>query len=182
MILDLGEYQLGPSNARLRLRTYRRGFARSVGHDLVLVAGRWSGTVVAGASPADSLVSGWVDIDSLVIAEAAGGVMALSDRDRADLDAELRKQLGVKDYPRATFRSSAITATDDEASVEGLFTVRGAAAPLTLKVARTASGTFTVTAVVVQTAHGIKPFSAFLGALKQRDEVDVEIEIDLMTT
>jgi hypothetical protein len=34
-------------------------------------------------------------------------------------------------------------------------------------------------AVVKQSAYGIKPYSAFLGALRVRDEVEVEIEVDL---
>ncbi|MEU8262674.1 YceI family protein [Micromonospora sp. NPDC048999] len=38
---------------------------------------------------------------------------------------------------------------------------------------------YRATAVVAQSAYGIKPYSAFLGALKVRDDVEVEIEVDL---
>jgi len=179
MILSVGEYTISPSNARLLLRTYRKGVAQSVGHDLVLEAGSWSGLVVVGESLADCSVSGSVDIDSIAIVETSGGVKALSDKDRQDIDAELRKQLGAAEHPQATFASSSVTASDTDGSVAGTFTVGGAPAPLTLTVARTEPGRFMVSAVVAQTAHGIKPFSAFFGALKLRDEVDVEIQVDL---
>jgi hypothetical protein len=32
---------------------------------------------------------------------------------------------------------------------------------------------------VTQSAHGTKPYSALLGALKVRDDVEVEIEVEL---
>jgi glycine cleavage system protein P-like pyridoxal-binding family len=38
---------------------------------------------------------------------------------------------------------------------------------------------YRATTAVAQSAHGIKPYSAFLGALKVRDDVEVEIEVDL---
>ena len=38
---------------------------------------------------------------------------------------------------------------------------------------------YRATTVVTQSAYGIKPYSAFLGALKVRDDVEVEIEVDL---
>jgi hypothetical protein len=37
-------------------------------------------------------------------------------------------------------------------------------------------GTYRGTGTVVQSAYGIKPYTAFFGALKVRDTVDVEVE------
>ena len=41
------------------------------------------------------------------------------------------------------------------------------------------SGRYRGTATVVQSAFGIKPYTGFFGALKLRDEVGVEFEVDL---
>jgi hypothetical protein len=38
---------------------------------------------------------------------------------------------------------------------------------------------YRATATVVQSDFGIKPYAAFLGALRVRDAVDVEVELDL---
>ena len=37
----------------------------------------------------------------------------------------------------------------------------------------------TGSAVIVQSRWGIRPYTAFLGALKLRDEVEVEFDVDL---
>ena len=41
----MGDFDIGPSNGRLRLRTYRQGLAAKAGHDLVLQAAEWHGRV-----------------------------------------------------------------------------------------------------------------------------------------
>jgi hypothetical protein len=40
-------------------------------------------------------------------------------------------------------------------------------------------GRYRGSATLSQTAFGIKPYSGFFGALKLKDEVTVEIEVDL---
>ena len=35
------------------------------------------------------------------------------------------------------------------------------------------------TTTVVQSAHGIKPYTGFFGALRVRDAVDVDVDVDL---
>jgi polyisoprenoid-binding protein YceI len=150
-----------------------------VGHDLTLEAGRWSGRVVVGAEPTDVKITGSVDVGALTVIEGTGGVKALTDKDRQEIEAELRKQLAVDKHPEATFVAFSAQASGDRTVVNGTFTVRGASAPLSLNVEHTGPGGYRVTGVVAQSAHGIKPFSAFLGALKLRDEVEVEIEVTL---
>ncbi len=45
--------------------------------------------------------------------------------------------------------------------------------------ANPAPGRYRGTAPIVQSAFGIKPYSGFFGALKLRDEVAAEFEVDL---
>jgi len=48
-----------------------------------------------------------------------------------------------------------------------------------MRVCELAPARYRATAVVSQSAHGIKPYSARLGTLKLRDDVPVELELDL---
>ena len=48
-----------------------------------------------------------------------------------------------------------------------------------LQVSEPEPGHYLATTSVRQSDHGIKRYTAFLGALKVRDDVDVEIDIDL---
>ena len=65
--------------------------------------------------------------------------------------------------------------TGDGGAVEGSLTIRGVSQPLRLQLVETApaaTGDWDRGPV----AHGIKPYTAFFGALKVRDAVDVEVE------
>ena len=42
-----------------------------------------------------------------------------------------------------------------------------------------AAAEFEPAATVVQSAHGIKPYTGFFGALRVRDAVDVDVDVDL---
>ena len=60
-----------------------------------------------------------------------------------------------------------------------MLTLNGQTQPLRLQVAEPGSGRYRGTATVQQSAFGIKPYSGFFGALKLRDEVTAEFEVDL---
>ena len=51
--------------------------------------------------------------------------------------------------------------------------------PTRLQVTEPQPGKYRGSATIQQTAFGIKPYSGFFGALKLRDEVGVEFEVDL---
>ena len=58
-------------------------------------------------------------------------------------------------------------------------TIRGQAQPLKVHVSQTSADHYHAEAQVVQSDYGIKPYTAFLGALRVRDAVDVVAELDL---
>ena len=63
--------------------------------------------------------------------------------------------------------------------MEGTLTLLGVDRPARLEVADLGGGRYRVTGRVVQSDYGIRPYSAFLGALKLADPVEVEAEIEL---
>src|SRR6266567_522230 len=46
-----GEHEIGPWNGHLILRTFREGVAARAGHDLVIEATRWQGTITIPDAP-----------------------------------------------------------------------------------------------------------------------------------
>jgi polyisoprenoid-binding protein YceI len=64
-------------------------------------------------------------------------------------------------------------------AIEGTLTINGKSQPTRLQVTEPEPGKYRGSATIQQTAFGIKPYSGFFGALKLRDEVGVEFEVDL---
>jgi polyisoprenoid-binding protein YceI len=174
MAANGGRHQLGPESGRLTLRTYRSGLAAQAGHDLTIDVTRWSGQLDSGRLDAT------IDLTSLAIREGRGGIKPLTDRDRRDIAGQARKSLDAGRYPEATFAATSFTedATGGGA-IDGTLTLHGQSRPLRLQVTRTGDDQYRATASVVQSQFGIKPYSGMFGALKLRDDVDLEVIVDL---
>ena len=158
MAATSGNFRLGPDNGRVVLKTGRQGIAARAGHDLTIEVTRWSAQVEV---PDDE----------------TGGAKPLSDRDRRDI----KKQMsGILGDGAASFTSSRIiTSGASGGAIEGSLTLSGKTQPVRLQVTTPGSGRYRGTATVVQSAFGIKPYVGFFGALKLRDEVGVEFDVDL---
>jgi polyisoprenoid-binding protein YceI len=193
MAANGGRHQLGPESGRLTLRTYRSGLAAQAGHDLTIDVTRWRADIdpparnftadapaVPNAATAPSTLDATIDLTSLAIREGRGGLMPLTDRDRRDILGQARKQLDTGHYPEASY--SATTFTPDASgggAIDGTLTLHGQSRPLRLQVARTGDGQYRASGTVVQTQFGIKPYSGMFGALKLRDDVEIEITVTL---
>lgn len=180
MSLRPGVHELGPPSASLRLRTYRQGLAAKAGHDLVLEAATWHASLVVpdggGGSPT---VTAEVDLRHLDVVAGSGGVKPLTDGDREDIAKTMQKPLRTADQPMATFRSTEVRVDGDRATVQGELSLAGQTHPLSLEVHREAGGTVVGHAEIVQTLWGIKPYTGFLGALKLRDAVEIDVSVPL---
>jgi uncharacterized Zn-binding protein involved in type VI secretion len=150
MSLRAGEYDIDSSNGRLLLRTFRRGVAAKAGHDLVIQALVWRGHGSVpdhpGAKPA---VSVEVDMTQLEVLEGTGGVKALTDGDRQEIKATMRKPLRSDQHPVATFTSTNVQIDGEQAAIDGQLILAGQTHPLRLVVRQQAEGVLTGTATVV---------------------------------
>jgi polyisoprenoid-binding protein YceI len=182
MAMTDGTFRLTPESGELVVKTGRTGMGRRAGHDLVIEATRWQGEVtVASAKPGESKVSVEVDVESLVVREGLGGVKPLTDKDRADIKKTLCDILDSETYPQIRFNATSVTRSDESVTVEGDLTIRGESEPVTVRADLT-DDRVRGSATVAQTRWGIKPYSAFLGALKLADEVGVEFDAALVAT
>ena len=182
MTIKSGSHNIGPDNGRLTISTYVGGMGAKMGHDLVLEAKKWSGTLNLDAdNPSATSVAVTVDPRSLEIAQASGGLKALSDKDRGEIAANSEKVLNTSKHPEVTFKSTGVTGNAPNLKVTGDLTISGTTRPVTLEVTVQDAGAetrFTGKTVIVQTDFGVKPYSK-LGALKIKDPVDFSIELVL---
>ena len=185
MAIHAGRHQFGMDKGRITLRTFRDGLASQAGHDLIIEVARWSAelTVAEDQTPASLTVT--ADLGSLVVKEGTGGLKPLTDRDKREIAVTTRKVLKADRFPEAVFtatefRSESETGTGGEAgTIRGTLNLAGQSGPLELRVRPEGSGRYQATTTIRQTDFGIKPYTGFLGALKVRDTVDVEVSVDL---
>ncbi len=178
MTAGITRYQLGPQAGSLRLKTGRTGLGRRAGHDLTIEVTRWHADIVVNtADPDQSSATATIEAGSLAVREGTGGLKPLTDADRADIQATISdKILHTAGHPDITFTSAQVTGTTDAFQVSGDLTILGQAHPATIHGAITA-GRLRGHATITQSRWGIKPYSAFAGALRLAD--DIEIEFDL---
>lgn len=175
-----GTYWLGPSTGRLLIKTGRAGLGRRAGHDLTIEATRWSGeAMVAVGNPDKSWVNVTVETDSLEVREGTGGLKALTDADRADIKQTLagKALLHTAEHPNITFRSTRITGTPESFEITGELTIKDRTHPVTVHGKSKGDGPVRGWATIPQSTWGIKPYTAFLGALRLADDVRVEFDV-----
>jgi polyisoprenoid-binding protein YceI len=171
--ITAGSHRLGPSDGTLWVHTGRSGAAAKAGHDLRLEVTAWEATLEFGAQPTVELTA---DPTSLRVREGTGGMQALDEGDRANIETTIDDEV-LKREP-IVFRSTRAAPAPGGLSVEGDLTLLGRTRPIAFDVT-VADGTLRAVAVVTQTDFGIKPYSALFGALKVADEVKVELDARL---
>jgi YceI-like domain len=181
-----GNFRLGPDAGRVVIKTGRAGLAAKAGHDLTIEVTRWSAQVEVPAEgdggQSAATVSAELDLGSLEVREGTGGAMPLTDRDRR----EIKKQIGgILGGGTASFASTRVIPSGSSGSassggaIEGTATLNGKTQPARLQVTDSGSGRYRGSVTLAQTGFGIKPYTGFFGALKLKDEVVVEFEVDL---
>ena len=173
-------HKVGPDQGKLILNTTRQGLAAQVGHDLTIEVTRWSGEIVLAEDPAQSTVRITAETGSLRVLDGGGGIKPLSEGDKREILGNARKILGSDRRPEARFTSDKIT-TDARGggTIDGTLSLAGTDRPLRLEVTALGDGRYRGTGRIIQSDYGIKPYSAFFGALKIADPVGVTAEVDL---
>lgn len=180
MAIADGKYPLGPQSGRLLVKTARTGMGAIAGHDLTIEVTRWHGTAsVNAADPSASSVEVTAEVASFEVREGTGGVKPLTNADRADIKRTLMdKILEAGRYPEISFASTGVSGGEDALRIDGSLTIKGVPRPVIVR-GRLSGDRAQGSAVVTQSQWGIKPYSAFFGALKLRDEVEVEFDLTL---
>jgi polyisoprenoid-binding protein YceI len=180
MTIKPGTYNLGPSDGTLQVKTGRQGMASKAGHDLTLEASNWKATVTVDAEPVQSEVKATIEPRSLEVVAATGGAKPVSDKDKKDIMKNIAGLLGNNSI---TFESTSVQPRGDSgATVLGNLSIAGQSREVTLDLTVEPSGTgarLTGRVPIVQSNFGVKPFTAMMGALKVKDEVEVDLDVRL---
>lgn len=171
-----GAITLPPASVTCEVLTRREGVLSAVGHDLRIAATRSSWTV----DLARGTLTGAIEAAGLQVASALRGDHdapgALSAADREMIDRAMRDDvLDVRRFPEVRVTAT-FERTDGKALVKGAVTIRGVERPFQVEATR--DGAWWVASCALdQTAFGIRPYTAMLGALKVRREVVVRVRV-----
>lgn len=182
-------FRIDPSRSTLVVEVFKDGLAARFAHDHVVSAVEFSGRVTYDpAAPDASSVSLEVRTGSLRADDAAvrrrfGLAGGPSARDLADIEKAMKGegQLDVDRFPVMRFASTRITRqSDGQYRVAGLLTIRGIAAEVNFPAAiEPEAGGLRGHATLrfTQSAFGYAPYSALLGAIKNKDEVTLRVDL-----
>src|SRR3984885_4127496 len=148
---DSGTYEFGPASGRVLIKTGRAGLAARVGHDLTLEFTDWQARVTTpgegDGGVADATVTADLGLGSLTVREGTGGAKPLTDKDRRDIQNQVRKILG--DAARAGFASQRIIPSSTSSSgaptagaVEGTLTMHAVSRGVRLQVSSPEPGRY----------------------------------------
>ena len=171
-----GSYRFGPHNGQLTVRTGRTGAVAKAGHDLLLEVTAWDATLTVGDETSLELNA---DATSFEVREGTGGMQALDDGDRANIEQTIDDE--VLRGGAIEFRSTRVETSADGAAlrVEGDLDLLGTRRPVAFDLTAGDDGRLTGRARLRQTDFGLKPYSALFGTLKVADEVEVAVDARL---
>ncbi|MGH9038828.1 MAG: YceI family protein, partial [Acidimicrobiia bacterium] len=163
-----GSFAFGPSDGRLVLKVFREGVASKMGHDLIIEVRDWSAKVEANPDDlSQSSIEATAEVPSFSVIEGVGGAKPLSRSDIGDIKKNIDEKI-LKGVGPITLRSKGEpTVNGSRISIPGELTINGATRPVTVDV-QIDGGKAQARLKVVQSDFGIKPFKAFMGALKVR--------------
>ncbi|SDQ50777.1 YceI family protein [Thermostaphylospora chromogena] len=180
MEVTAGRYTFGSQTGRLVVETTRSGLGAKAGHDLTIEVTRWRGEAVIDAvDPATARVTVEIDADSLEVREGIGGIKPLTPSDRAEIKKIIQGRILHTDrYKTIVFRAARVEGTPQAFQIQGDLTIADTTGPVTVRGGVTGDR-MTGSATVIQSRWGIKPYSAFFGALKLNDEVEIRFDVAL---
>ena len=169
----------GPADGTLTLHTGVEGRAAKLGHALTIALSDWSATAELDGEALTS-VEVVATLSSLSVASGTGGVKPLSDKDKASIRDNALETLKVGAHPTVRVTSTSITPTTGGYDVAVQVSVAGVDRPAVLAVTvAPEQGLVRVNGItgIVQTEHGLSPYSAMMGGLKVSDRVEVRLDV-----
>ena len=162
------------SGAACFVYTYKEGLLSAVAHDLKLSVTRFS----IELADDQSRVEASFDARSLeVVCTMHDGRPGSppGDRDRKTIEGNVADDvLNARRYPDVKFVSTAIRRDGARAEIDGQLTLHGRTRPVRVACERSGDQ-WLARARLQQEDFGIKPYTAMLGTLRVRGQVDVEV-------
>jgi polyisoprenoid-binding protein YceI len=182
-------FKVDPSASSLVVQIFRDGVAAKFAHDHVVQATTFSGRVTYDPAAAEaSSISVEVSTASLKADDPAtrrkfrlAGEPTATDIADIERSMKAEGQLHVTQFPVITFTSTTITVeTEGRYLVTGELTIRGVTRAVRFPAKVVMEGHAlrgTATLELKQSTFGYKPYSALLGAIKNKDDVMLHIDL-----
>ncbi|MBS4729802.1 YceI family protein [Mycobacterium sp. SM1] len=166
---------LDASDGELLIRTGVTGRAARMGHRLTIAMQRWQVTVIwADGEPTSAKLT--VEVDSLEVLQAEGGVKALSAPEKALVRSNALRTLDADHFPWICFAAESIQKTGRGYRLIGKLQIHGKTRDREIDL-RTDDlddwWRMSTQATVRQSDFGVKPYSLLMGSVKVADEVIV---------
>jgi polyisoprenoid-binding protein YceI len=185
---EAASFTVDVSSSSLVVQLFRDGVAARLAHDHVVQARAFTGTMVYDPrNPDASSIQVTVEVGSLQADDPAtrrkfGLSGEISESDRADIDKAMRNdgQLAAARFPSLSFKSSAIARqSDGRFLVTGRLTIRGVTNEVKFPAEIALDGDLRGRAKLTfkQSSFGYQPYSAALGAIKNKDEVTLHVDL-----
>jgi polyisoprenoid-binding protein YceI len=187
-------YRVDPQRSELVVRVFKAGYASGLAHDHVVAATRYSGTVryrpddLAASSVEVEVDATALRVDAPALREEHGLEKGVGEKDRRKIQATMEgdKQLRVQEYPTISLKSTGVeTRETGELEVTADLTFLGITRSVTFPVQVEEEGGGTLHATgsfwFRQSDWGLRPYSFMLGAVKNRDEVELVFDVTAVT-
>lgn len=164
--------QIDTAKSTLTVHVYKSGALSMFGHNHEISAPIHSGTVDVTARRVE------LTVESTAMRVLDPGA---SEKDRTEIQTTMLgpEVLDTARYKEIVFRSTAVEPAGAGAwNVTGSLSLHGETKPVTVKVAEK-GGRYTGQALLKLTSFGIKPVKAAGGAVKTKDEIRIEFDIQI---
>ena len=176
-------YGIVGASSKIQVGVFREGLLKAFGHDHLIAAKSFSGTVHFNADKVEeSSLALDIEAKSLTVLDPGE-----AEKDRRDVQATMlgAQVLGVESFPRITFRSTGVhqikkTGAEWEVTVAGKLNLHGVEKPISIPVRIRLDNTrLTVHGelFIAQTDFGIKPVKVAGGTVRVKDRVKVSFTI-----
>ncbi len=184
----LRTFVIDAKKSAIVIQVFKDGAAAALAHDHVVEAREFAGTISADAAdPSTAKVEVTAQTASFVNDEGKlrtkyGLDGEISDKDRKAVEENMKSkdQLDVKGFPTVKFTSTSVTkAADGKLTLAGKLTLHGVTKDITMPLDVKLSDVVTGNASfrVKTSDYGIKPYSALLGAVKNKDEIVLHLHL-----
>ncbi|MCB9776982.1 MAG: YceI family protein [Alphaproteobacteria bacterium] len=183
-------YTIDPAKGLLYVQVFKdqSTVAAGLSHDHVMQAKGYSGSFTWNPDDPSSckvdvtVPVAQLDVDPQWLRDKVGYEGELSDGDRKSIRKNMlaKDQLNGESFPTISFASKSCAGSGGSVKVQGDMTLRGQTKPVTVTLKVDADGS-TLTATGAFQARGsdfgLEPFSAMLGALKNRDDLSWSVQL-----
>lgn len=182
-------YTIDPSKSQLTIRVYREGPLARLGHNHIISTRAIRGEIFVADPLENSSLSLAFDVNDLIVDDKSLRAVAgpnfeseVSEKDRTGTRDNMLSTpvLDVSNYPEISVRSLTVTGAVPELTLGVEIGLRGTGTQISIPVRvdivddhLAAHSAFSVS----QTELGMQPFSVMMGALRVKDQLDLEINV-----